>query len=107
MIPAEARLAQLTARMDYTVWQLRQDELVAFDPLQVLLRDVLDVAADLPDTDRRALYGRMETLQRELQAAHDRLGARIGGVGVGRRAVHGYATSGRHDPSPALLRTRA
>lgn len=107
MIPVEARLVQLNARMDYAVWQLQQDELVAFDPLQQLLRDVLELAAELPDSARRALYGRMETLQRELQAAHDRLGARIGGAGVGRRAVHGYATSARRDPSPALLRTRA
>jgi hypothetical protein len=107
VIPVEARLVQLTARMDYAVWQLQQDELVSFDPLQLLLHDVLDLAAELPDTDRRAIYGRMETLQRELQAAHDRLGARIGGVGAGRRAVHGYAASGRPAPSPALLRTRA
>lgn len=107
MISAEARLVQVTARMDYAVWQLQSDELVAFDPLQVLLHDVLDLAVELPDADRRALYGRMETLQRELQAAHDRLGARLGGVGAGRRAVHGYASSTRHDPPPPLLRTRA
>lgn len=107
MNPVEARFAQLTARMDFTVWQLRQDDLVSFDPLHVLLHDVLELAAELPEPQRRALYGRMETLQRELQAAHDRLGARLGGMGAGRRAVHGYARSAPEAPSPALLRTRA
>jgi hypothetical protein len=105
--PAEARLASLMNRLDFTLWQLQQDQACPAGPLRALLEDAVALAPELDEPGRLQLAHRVATLNHELQAAHARLGARLRGLAAGRRAVHGYHAAPPVDSAGALLRTRA
>ena len=93
-------------RLDHTVGREQRDEAVAVESFSALLAEMLDLAPALSMPDRKALYGRVDTLRKELQAAHERLAERLNGVGRGRRALLGYGTA-HTSPEPPLLRSRA
>jgi hypothetical protein len=102
--PAVDRLTLLITRLDTTVWMLGRDEPVTLEAIEALLEEAHAIAPALEPSQQPLLHARLNTLHAAVQAAHGRLKERIGSLGAGRRALHGYASLDHDDPAGRLLR---
>lgn len=98
------RLTLLETRLDTTVWSYGRDEPVDLDAIEALLAEVAAVAPLLDLDQKKRLHRRMQLLQTAAAEARLRLGDRLGNLGAGRRALHGYASLVRPEPRGRLRR---
>jgi hypothetical protein len=101
---ASTQFERLLARLDTTVWLLGRDEPVDLPTMEALLAEVVAIAPTVAPAAQNKLLRSAQKLQIEAEAAHRRLGDRIGRLGAGRRALHGYARPAAGDLRGRLLR---
>jgi hypothetical protein len=66
------------------------------------VRRSLALAPSLTPEQQRALQGAMAALTEATEALHEKLGVKLGELGMGRKAVHGYGSLRAHKEGQRL-----